>query len=196
MADGTQRTRTWRIIPLFLLLVAMLVGGGIALAGVPAGVPAGIGAAPPSQGKSGLPQQQQGKPSVSGPAQPGRLAVGPPAAPLVTLYDQLNNAGTVSTNSQEFETANAAFNNQAADDFVVPSGQSWQVTEVDAQGVYFNGPGPAASFNVYFYTSVTSGTYTIPGTAVYTATGQTYVNTAGVFAITLGSPPTLAGPGT
>ncbi len=116
-----------------------------------------------------------------------------PAAPNVVLYDQLNNAGTFSTNSQQFEAANAAFNNQAADDFAVPAGQNWQVTQVDAQGVYFNGPGPAASFNVYFYTSVVSGTYTIPGAPVYTATGQTYLNTAGVFAITLGSPPTLAG---
>jgi hypothetical protein len=107
------------------------------------------------------------------------------------LYDQLDNAGTVSTGSQDFEAANDAFDNQTADDFVVPGGQSWQVTEVDATGVYFNGPGPAASFNVYFYTSVVSGTYTIPGTPVYTATAQTYINSAGVFQITLGSPANL-----
>src|SRR5207247_692403 len=89
-----------------------------------------------------------------------------------------------------------AFNDQTADDFAVPAGQTWQVTEVDAQGVYFNGNGPAASFNVFFYTSVVSGTYHVPGAPVYTATAQTYVNTAGVFAVTLSSPPSLPGPAT
>ncbi|MGA7729924.1 MAG: PPC domain-containing protein, partial [Chloroflexia bacterium] len=102
----------------------------------------------------------------------------------VILYDQLNSPGTFSTNSQDFETANNAFDNQTADDFIVPAGATWNVNQVDAQGLYFNGPGPAASFNVYFYTSVVSGTYFIPGAAVYTATGQSYINTAGVFAIT------------
>ena len=65
----------------------------------------------------------------------------------VILYDQLNNPGTFSTSSQEFEAANVAFNNQGADDFMVPAGETWNVNQVDAQGVYFNGPGPAASFH-------------------------------------------------
>ena len=74
-----------------------------------------------------------------------------------------------------------------ADDFVVPAGQTWNITEVDAQGVYFNGPGPAASFNVFFYQN--SGT--LPGTNVYTATGQSFVNAAGVFQVTLTAPAVL-----
>src|SRR5436190_1402511 len=131
------------------------------------------------------------KPVVTSPNNAPQTKLPPVVAPNVVLYDQLNNPGTVSTLSQEFESANAAFNSQTADNFVVPGGQSWQITEVDAQAVYFNGPGPAASFNVYFYTSIVSGTYTIPGVAVYTATGQSYVNSAGVFQVTLSSPPTL-----
>src|SRR5437588_1310039 len=66
-----------------------------------------------------------------------------PRFPAVVLYDQLDNPGTVSTGSQEFETANAAFDDFTADDFVVPGGETWNITEVDAQGVYFNGAGPA-----------------------------------------------------
>src|SRR5437762_447963 len=96
-------------------------------------------------------------------------AAKPDDVPLVTLYDQLNNPGTISTSSQDFETANNAFDDFLADDFVVPAGQTWTINEVDAQGVYFNGPGPAASFNVFFHTN----TGTLPlDPAIYTATGQ------------------------
>src|SRR5438876_5065860 len=60
-----------------------------------------------------------------------------PKIPAVVLYDQLNNPGSGATSSQEapdFPT----FTDFAADDFVVPSGQTWNITEVDAQGVYSN----------------------------------------------------------
>jgi hypothetical protein len=38
-----------------------------------------------------------------------------------------------------------------ADDFVVPSGQTWLIKEVDVTGVYLNGSGPAKSEVVTFY---------------------------------------------
>ena len=62
-----------------------------------------------------------------------------PKIPQVTLYDQLNNPGVVSTVSQDFEASLDAFDAFTADDFVVPAGQTWTINEVDAQGVYFNG---------------------------------------------------------
>jgi hypothetical protein len=114
-----------------------------------------------------------------------------PETPSVTLYDQYNNAGTASTVSQDFETANNAFDNQLADDFVVPAGQTWQVTEVDARGLYFNGPGTAASFNISFYTNSGSN---LPGPPVYIATGLSYTGNPD-FVITLFAPATLV-PGT
>ena len=40
----------------------------------------------------------------------------------------------------------------AGDDFVVPSGQTWRVSEVDVTGAYFNGSGPASSEVITFYT--------------------------------------------
>jgi hypothetical protein len=124
-------------------------------------------------------------PATSAPA--GRVMAPPaPAAPQVTLYDQLNNPGTLSTVSQQFPD-NPTFSSDLADDFVVPSGQTWTIAEVDAQGLYFNGPGPADNFNVFIYQN--SGT--LPGAVVYTATAQTYVNNAGVFQVTLAVPAVL-----
>ena len=62
--------------------------------------------------------------------------------------------------SQDFEPTFDAFDSFVADDFVVPAGQTWNVHRIDAHGVYFNGPGPAATFNVFFYPN--GGT--LPGT--------------------------------
>jgi len=113
-----------------------------------------------------------------------------PKFPEVILYDQLDNPGTISWVSQEFPDM-PDFTAFLADDFVVPGGQSWQVTEVHAQGVYFNGPGPANNFNVFFYQD--SGG--LPGTNVHTRIAQPYVDSGGVFEVFLTVPVTLA-PGT
>jgi hypothetical protein len=113
-----------------------------------------------------------------------------PKFPNVILYDQLDNLGTNSWTSQEF-TDFPEFTSFLADDFFVPGGESWRITEVHAQGVYFNGPGPANNFNVFFYQD--SGG--LPGTNVSTRTAQPYVESGGVFEVFLIAPVTLA-PGT
>jgi len=142
-------------------------------------------------GPQTMPAGQSQRPTVSsGPSVPKFSMPPVPKLPAVTLYDQYNNAGANSTVSQDFETANNAFDNQLADDFVVPGGQTWNITEVDVQAVYFNGPGPAASFNVFFYQD--SGT--LPGTNVYTATGLSYSGNPD-FVIPLTAPAVLT-PGT
>ena len=96
-----------------------------------------------------------------------------PAAPNVVLYDQYDNSGIYGWTSQDFEAAYDAFDNQGADDFVVPSGETWNVDEVDVKGVYFNGAGPSASFHVFIY----SDNAGLPGTVVYTGLNQTYIET-------------------
>ena len=53
--------------------------------------------------------------------------------------------------SQNFEAASNAYDDELADDFVVPGGVSWTISTVDVAGEYFNGPGPANSVNVNFY---------------------------------------------
>src|SRR5262245_20071286 len=93
-----------------------------------------------------------------------------PVAPNVVLYDQYDSPGTYGWTSQDFEAAYDAFDNQGADDFVVPAGETWNIDEVDVKGVYFNGAGPSATFNVFIY-SDSSG---LPGTNVYTGMGLSY----------------------
>lgn len=69
---------------------------------------------------------------------------------LTVLYDQTSNPGGNGTFSQNFSD-DPAQSSAAADDFVVPDGQTWIVKEIDVPGLYFNGSGPADSENVTFF---------------------------------------------
>ncbi|HTU00098.1 MAG TPA: hypothetical protein VMF58_18760 [Rhizomicrobium sp.] len=67
------------------------------------------------------------------------------AKPAVLWNQNSASEGTVfSQNSDANTTA-------GADDFAVPSGQTWLISEVDVTGMYFNGSGPATSEVVTFY---------------------------------------------
>jgi len=74
-----------------------------------------------------------------------------PAVPPNVLYDQNSNYGTAII-SQNFSGTFSTYNSAAADDFVVPAGRKWKVTEVDVTGAYADGTGPASSEVVTFYT--------------------------------------------
>jgi hypothetical protein len=74
-----------------------------------------------------------------------------PSAGLKVLYSQNSNNGGTGIVSQQFGSSYPQLFSQGADDFIVPTGSTWKVKEVDVTGVYFNGPGPATSENVYFY---------------------------------------------
>jgi hypothetical protein len=117
----------------------------------------------------------------------------PPAGPNVVLYDQYDNPGMYSISSQDFEPAYDLYDDQVADDFVVPSGETWTINEVDVQANYGLGPGPADSFNVYFYSDAAG----LPGTNVFTGLMQVYSDggTGTDFVITL-SPPAVLTEGT
>src|SRR2546430_12101681 len=91
----------------------------------------------------------------------------PPKAPQVVLYDQYDNAGANATFSGTF-TDFTGFDADLADDFVVPGGQTWNVDSIDADGVFFNGFGPANSFNVFVY----SDSDGLPGAQVYSTTNH------------------------
>lgn len=110
-----------------------------------------------------------------------------PTAPNVVLYDQYDNAGLAATSSQDFEAAYDAFDDFVADDFVVPTGESWTIDEVDVQGVYFNGAGPSVSFHVFIYQDAAG----LPGAQVYSALDQTYTGGPD-FVITLATPAVLS----
>ena len=114
-----------------------------------------------------------------------------PRPPQIVLYDQYDNARfgfPFDIVSQDFEPAFNTYDCFAADDFVVPGGQTWNITEVDVLGEF--DLGSAESFNVYFYQD--SGS--LPGTLVESRPGNSYTGFSD-FVITLTSPVTLT-PGT
>jgi len=120
-------------------------------------------------------------PAVAGPT--------PTPTPGNVLYDQYDNFATEKTPnipSQDAETALDFFDSKAADDFIVPAGESWQITEVDVLGEYDSG-GPAASFHVFFYEN---GAGDLPGLLAASRLENPYTG-SNDFMITLTEPVTL-----
>lgn len=105
-----------------------------------------------------------------------------PKDPQVVLYDQYDNASAIGTFSSTF-TDFPDFNSDLADDFVVPTGQTWNVQSIDADGAYFLFNGPANSFNVFFYADNAG----LPGAQVYSATNQPFSVVGTTFSVTLPS---------
>jgi hypothetical protein len=90
-----------------------------------------------------------------------------PALPAGILYNQNESDSGVAIVSQDFgDPGFDIYDAQAADDFVVPEGQTWTITSVHVTGAYFNGFGPAPSINVSFYQNSNG----LPGTQVSTET--------------------------
>ena len=113
----------------------------------------------------------------------------PTPTPGSILYDQYDNVATkepVNIPSQDAETALDFFDSQAADDFIVPAGQIWHVTEVDVLAEY-DSSGPAASFHVFFYEN---GAGDLPGMLVASRLENPYTG-SNDFVITLTEPVTL-----
>ena len=111
-------------------------------------------------------QSQLSNEATSGPSGVRSIGILPgPKFPNVILYNQYDNDlnnGIVSAN----RTDNSSLSAEAADNFVVPGGQTWTVTEVDIRSpVGFTAP---TSFAVTFYIDNGSG---FPGTQVYTSSG-------------------------
>ena len=101
-----------------------------------------------SAGSGTLAAERHISPTSAGSQAKARLVI---SGGSTTLYDQNSNDAGAGVVSQNFETEFDAYDSQAADDFVVPAGQVWVVSEVDVTGVYFSGSGPAVSENVFFY---------------------------------------------
>jgi hypothetical protein len=65
------------------------------------------------------------------------------------LYNQNSDSSFAYINSQNYTSGVTADNDQSADDFIVPAGKTWKVTEVDVSGCC---SGTAAiTEDVYFY---------------------------------------------
>ena len=108
-------------------------------------------------------------------------------ADLLVLYEQMVNPGPNSNTSQNFEAGFDNFDNQGADDFVVPVGESWTIESVDVLGAYFNGTGPAVSFNVFFYNNAAG----FPGTVAAQALNAVYTDPGGLGSATVTLSPAI-----
>ncbi len=110
-----------------------------------------------------------------------KLVPPPPTPPDVILYSQYDFPSAEAYTSQNFETSNDAYDSWIADDFAVPSGQTWNVDQVDIAGNYDGFTGTADSFNVFIYTNA----ITTPGELVASRTGMFYTNVITDFSITV-----------
>lgn len=82
MRDHTATPNLRRVVPVLLVLLAVLITGGIALAGVPAGVLTIEQAAAPAQPKSDV--KTQGHPTINTTASTGGIGGGVTATPTST----------------------------------------------------------------------------------------------------------------
>ena len=121
----------------------------------------------------------------------GPISVPPrPKGVQAILYDQYDNNAGVATLSATF-TDFPNSSSDLADDFVVPGGQTWNVDSIDADGVYFNGAGPATDWNVFIYTDNAG----LPGTQIFSATNIPIVEVGTTFTANL-TPAAVLGAGT
>ena len=108
----------------------------------------------------------------------------------VTLYDQNSNDSGTGVVSDNFDSGSfPSYSDQAADDFTVPAGHRWFVSEVDVSGVYFNGPGPADGVNVFFFKDKDG----MPGKLVKEIDGASFTDSGGSFSIKTGKVKLKAG---
>lgn len=83
------------------------------------------------------------------------------------LYDQTDFSATTAIPSQAFDPSDPSFDNQAADDFVVPaSAGAWAIELIDVPGAYLTGTEQIPYANIFIYADAGG----LPGTAIYTAT--------------------------
>ena len=138
------------------------------VAGLILSVSAGARTKPSSKSNAGPSLTSQG-------AQGSKGSITRPSAdaPDITLYDQYDNLGTFSSNSQNYEAAFNQFDDELADDFAVPAGLGWNIDTVEVGGEYFNGPGPATSVNVNFYAN---GAGNLPGTLLQSRPNLAFTN--------------------
>jgi len=71
--------------------------------------------------------------------------------PFKTLYDQTGNPSGTGVPSQNFEDEFDIYDDMLADDFAVSEGTRWKLSEIDIEGTYFDGTGPAHSLNIAIY---------------------------------------------
>jgi len=101
----------------------------------------------------------------------------PAQASAEVLFNNIDETSPQSINSQNFNPANDAFDAMAADDFVVPAGETWTITGALVRGTQ-DGTTPATSADVKFFTDAggAPGAEIPPTTTIATATDYPRMN--------------------
>jgi len=103
----------------------------------------------------------------------------------VKLYSQMGiDTGVAVISSNFTDSSFAAYSSAGADDFAVPSGHKWRITEVDVTGAYFNGSAPAVSESVFIYQDK-AGKKALPGRKLAECDNLQGSDSNGSFAILL-----------
>jgi hypothetical protein len=95
----------------------------------------------------------------------------------VTLYDQSTGDAGAAISSQNFDGDLDAYDDQGADDFVVPPGHTWKIKEVDVIGQYTGGMAESEHITIY------RDAKGVPGRVVADCDGLVGMDSGGTFAI-------------
>ncbi len=79
------------------------------------------------------------------------VAVTPARAQTTVLHDQYDNLTSTTTNSQNYDSVNDDYDNEAADDFEVPAGTTWTIQTFEVDGQYNSPDDRPSSLNVRIY---------------------------------------------
>ncbi|MGA9343392.1 MAG: hypothetical protein WBV61_13790, partial [Rhodanobacteraceae bacterium] len=123
------------------------------------------------------------RPQLSGPAKSTAHFRQPLGSSV--LYDQTTSSYGAGIISQNFTSTTAdTYNAAVADDFVVTDAAGWTVNQVNFAGIYFNGSGPADSFDIAIYAD-NGGFPAAAPTCTYT--GLSYTASGSAFSVPLSS---------
>ena len=148
-------------------LAALLLGMGLLSGKTEAGAPPDYVNDLSVQGEGQAPVNSR---TMQQPAPRIRVAAGSfrdrdrPGGHSTVLYSQYNQPGEVAVSSQNFGPPLAAADSQAADDFIVPAGETWVIEQVEVAGAYSADGGEPTSVNLFFYNDAGA----LPGEAIVT----------------------------
>src|SRR4051794_4961340 len=100
----------------------------------------------------------------------------------VLLYDQNTGDSGAAISSQDFGSDLDSYDDQGADDFVVPAGHAWKVREVDVTGGYTEGTADSEHITIY------ADHKGVPGKVIAECDGLHGVDNGGSFAIHIKKP--------
>ncbi|MDQ3930684.1 MAG: hypothetical protein M3328_16255, partial [Chloroflexota bacterium] len=112
------------------------------------------------------------------------------AAAATVLHDQLDSNHAIGS-VVSFDNG-TSFSSQAADDFIVPAGKTWTLSQVEVLGFPVTTTIQPASFNVFIY----NDNSTLPGSLVASYANLSYVQSPTTGVYTIDFPSTLLNTGT